>query len=521
MKWRKIENILAIIFIFYAATISLVYSLAGKLNHDEHQFMASAFMVAQQGLHPYQDFAYFHMPNLVYIYAPFFLTPFPFLLARIFVGICGFAICLLIFLYARSQFSEYDNRIRLIISGCFMLLLLHSPLYQTAVSHVWNHTPSTLFALLAVLLYSRGMHSEKIITILFLTGLCLGMAIGIRASFFPLIFPFLLVIILPSSNRHKTKLLQLIAFGAGGLLANIPAIYFFFTSFQDFWFGNVGYAELNTLYREERSYVKTMTLMGKFKYMYHIFFEKRLELMAVMACIYSLIIFICSRSWTHHRQKLELLLLFMVIPFLLVGALLATPSWYQYYFVLVPFLLLFSVNVLSRSSKQTLSSVAILPVVLFASISLVYGVSKSYNPILRVITKTESIIPIKVNDQSEILRNYVDSKQEKGKVLTLSPIFAVNAKLPIFEEFVTGPFAWRVSHLLSEEVALSRGLPIRSKIKVFVQQNMPSVILTGKEKIRLERPLISAARELGYKKVKTPSKITLWLSPDMNASRAQ
>ncbi|MCK5359199.1 MAG: hypothetical protein KAJ95_01160, partial [Gammaproteobacteria bacterium] len=148
-------------------------------------------------------------------------------------------------------------------------------------------------------------------------------------------------------------------------------------------------------------------------------------------------------------------------------------------------------------------------------------VSKSYNPILRVITKTESIIPIKVNDQSEILRNYVDSKQEKGKVLTLSPIFAVNAKLPIFEEFVTGPFAWRVSHLLSEEVALSRGLPIRSKIKVFVQQNMPSVILTGKEKIRLERPLISAARELGYKKVKTPSKITLWLSPDMNASRVQ
>jgi hypothetical protein len=34
------------------------------LNHDEHQFVASGALLARNGLLPYRDFVYFHVPLL-------------------------------------------------------------------------------------------------------------------------------------------------------------------------------------------------------------------------------------------------------------------------------------------------------------------------------------------------------------------------------------------------------------------------------------------------------------------------
>jgi hypothetical protein len=39
------------------------------LNHDEHQFLAPGALLAREGLLPFRDYALFHLPNLVYLYA--------------------------------------------------------------------------------------------------------------------------------------------------------------------------------------------------------------------------------------------------------------------------------------------------------------------------------------------------------------------------------------------------------------------------------------------------------------------
>ena len=510
---RLTNTVITIAVLTYAAIVSLLWCVSGHLDHDEHQFMASAFMVAQYGLHPYQDFAYFHMPNLVYLYAPFFFTPYPFMLARIFVGICGFGICLTIFLYARSLLSGYDKLTYLIIPICITVLLLHSPLYRHATSHVWNHTPSTFFALLAFLLHCRGIRLKSL-TILFFSGISLGMAIGIRLSFAPLIIPFLLVITFSPVGTFKTKGLQLFAFGVGGLFANVAAIFFFFTSYQDFWFGNVGYAELNTLYREEMSYSRAMTLAGKFKYLIKIFFKKPSELLAVLVYLYSLVLFAIDRNRSTERPKFELLFLLLSLPFLFLGCLAPTPSFHQYYFALIPFLMLLSLHALSNRRNKAFSGAVVLPFVLVASISFVYDSPFTHSSTINVFTRPQSLTPIKLQGEAEVLRSYIESKEREGKVLTLSPLYAVNSKLPIYEEFVTGPFAWRVSHLLSEEDAINRGLPLRSRIKSFVKERRPCAILTGKEIKELEILLMTVGHELGYQHIKTPSGIVIWLSAE-------
>jgi len=495
------------VIMLYAAVVSLSYCLSGDLNHDEHQFMASAFMVAQYGLHPYQDFAYFHMPNLVYLYAPFFFTQYPFLLARIFVGICGFGICFTIFLYARALLSRYGKLVSITIPICITVLFLNSQLYKLAASHVWNHTPATFFTLLAFLLHCRGIRFAKRFNVFFFSGMSLGMAIGIRLSFAPLIIPFLLAILLFHSGTFKTKGLQVLTFCIGGLLANVVAIYFFFTSFQDFWFGNIGYASLNTLFKEELSYMLPMTLVSKFTYLIHLFIRTSSEFLVLLACLYSLALFAIDRIRNPERLKFELLFILMLLPFLLFGCLAPSPSWQQYYFTIVPFIMLLSLYALSSRRDKRYPAAIVLPFIL-----LVAALNKS-DFTIDIFTKPQTLSPIELQRESEEIRSYIDVEALGGKILTLSPLYAVSSKLPIYEEFVTGPFAWRVSHLLSEEEAISRGLPLRTRIKTFVKERRPCAILTGKEnEWWLDKPLNEAAKDVGYYRIETSSGLILWRS---------
>jgi hypothetical protein len=144
---KKPYEIVPALALGYIAFSVFLFCLLSPIDHDEHQFMASAFMVAERGLHPYCDFPYFHMPNMVYLYAPFFLlTESPFLAARLFVGLCGLGICLVIFQVTRTLFWRSGQGYALVLAVSSTALIVHSPLFEAATSHVWNHTPSTLCA---------------------------------------------------------------------------------------------------------------------------------------------------------------------------------------------------------------------------------------------------------------------------------------------------------------------------------------------------------------------------------------
>jgi 4-amino-4-deoxy-L-arabinose transferase-like glycosyltransferase len=248
------------------ATLVMVWSaVAGPLgiNHDAHQFMASAFMVARHGLHPYRDFAYFHMPNLVYVSAPFFLTSSPFLMARVFAGLCAVGIGLTTCLSARALLAGHGTMSRLLVPIASTALLVHSPVFHDASSHVWNHTPATLCALLAFLLHCQAIRGERPVLYFWLSGVSLGMAIGIRSLLAPLVMPFLLAMVVFRAETVRAKGLHVLVFVAGGVLANGPAVYFLFTSAEDVFFGHLGYATLSTTYWQERSWRIAMTFVGK------------------------------------------------------------------------------------------------------------------------------------------------------------------------------------------------------------------------------------------------------------------
>lgn len=511
---RRVSTAITVAILAYSVIVSIWYPLSAPLEHDEHLFMASAFMVAQYGCHPYQDFAYFHMPNLVYLYAPFFLLPYSFMLARLFVAICAIGICLMIFLTARSLFAGHDKLNSFILPISSTALLIHSPLFHDASSHVWNHTPSVMCAVLAFFLHCLAIRGSKPSRYFFISGVSLGMAIGIRLSLAPLVVPFLLAVIVFRESTIREKALNVMAFAVGGLLANLPAVYFFFTSYEDFLFGNLGYAVLNTIYRQEMSFSGAMTFAGKVKYLAQSVFAKPAELLSLVVVLYSLLVLGIEMVRGTTRPRFEIVFLLILLPFVYIGSMAPTPSWYQYYFATVPFLILLSLYALSNLRCSAFSEAVGLLFVVAAVISFIYGSPLIRDSMISGLLRPESWTSIRIQREADNIRGYVDSRRGEGAVLTLSPLYAIESRLPIYKEFVTGPFAWRVSHLLSEEEAVNRNLPLRSRIKSFLGEKRPRAILTGKEEEELEIPLIREAQQLGYQPMVTPAGIVIWLSPE-------
>src|SRR4030067_3049580 len=60
-----------LIGILFVGSFLLIWSRAMQrgYNRDENQFVASGELLAEQTLLPYRDYPYFHMPNLIFVYA--------------------------------------------------------------------------------------------------------------------------------------------------------------------------------------------------------------------------------------------------------------------------------------------------------------------------------------------------------------------------------------------------------------------------------------------------------------------
>ncbi len=103
----------------------------------------------------------------------------------------------------------------------------------------------------------------------------------------------------------------------------------------------------------------------------------------------------------------------------------------------------------------------------------------------------------------------------EGKVLTFAPLFPMEGGLEIYEEFVTGPFAWRRAHLISENMRKNLRVLYEADLEEFLRADPPAAILVGHEKrFGLEDAFIEYAETNGYAPVTLSNGATLWVAPD-------
>ena len=185
------------------------------LIHDEHQFVAPAALLVEEGWLPYLDLPHFHMPYLVFAYGGLFLASDHLLMtARLLSVACAWLTLVLIFAAGWRVLGNVPpwRRLGLALGG--VALLIFNPLFVQASGMAWNHDLPVLLTVGALLAMARGLRRSTAGAELLLAGLLLSLAAGVRLSFATLAAPFLILAVLrpprpPADGRGRRLALLL------------------------------------------------------------------------------------------------------------------------------------------------------------------------------------------------------------------------------------------------------------------------------------------------------------------------
>lgn len=482
---------------------TLSFSLAMSKGQflDEHQHIAAGALLARDSLLPYKDYPFFHMPYLPFIYGGIFVFSDHLLFsARLFSALCAAAAGVAIFCVARRIFRERAGRWLVPLTAiAFFVTALQ---FIQTTGHAWNQEPAMLCALLSFLAYTAAFRSARPAHWVFTAGLLLGLGIGIRITLAPLVGALILILVLfPPSGVTRPRLIGFAAFGL--TLALLPAFILFLKAPEQFLFGNLEFVKVNDLFRQNIH--DTMTYFKKLRLTVR---QIVINLPLFSAFLGATIIaFLHARSARLPLPR-ETKALLVTLPFLLMGALAPSPVYKQYFYPLLPFLVLggvYAVQSVEESSKWWKRNVVWGGVCI--TVATIFAVSPHRH--LREIFSIGRWAPLQVHNRAVQMCTHAP---RSGRVLTLGPIWPLEAKLSIYPELATGPFAFRISHLVTPERRARLKLIGLPALEERMSTDPPAACFFGTEKY-LDPPIQALAKAHGFVLVKTFDAYELWTRP--------
>ncbi len=88
----------------------------------------------------------------------------------------------------------------------------------------------------------------------------------------------------------------------------------------------------------------------------------------------------------------------------------------------------------------------------------------------------------------------------KGKVATLLPLYALEGGLPVYPEFATGQFAYRLADITRDDLLRHYVTTSPTRVRALFEAEPPAAILVGFEPA-LERPFVEFAEAEGYRRI--------------------
>ena len=502
----QLEKFAALTLLIFAILFLAAYALSRELDHDEEQFISAGALLLRFGLLPYRDYPFFQMPNLAFINSLLFSrTQYLLLSARSFNVACAAALLILFCFNGARRLGEVTRPRWLAGAGC-ALILGFNPLTLFTAGRAWNHDLPVLMTVSALLALWRAFKSKRPLRWFFLSGLLLGAGIGSRLTIAPLPAPFILAMLLvPTAYTSRAK--ALILFLTGLLVALLPAVALLAMAPAQFYFGNFTYhGPIEQLYQQS-------TFPYKITLLHRALFALK-ELAASPSALLLIVGFAAIGIWPLRRagwrdliSRPETVTICLILPFLFVGCWIPIPPHRQYYYALIPILLLGIVYALPKdrfSPRRIAWMMAFLiSLEIMESIPTFWQDKTLFRP-----SRWESIL---VHRQGMEIRKYVT----RGPVLTLQPIYPLEAGLPIFNELATGPFAWRTAPFLTDRQRHAFHVMDPDNVEDFLRLHPPSAGLTGAEPAeqKLPREMLSFLQANGYLARPVAQHWMLWVSP--------
>lgn len=483
-----------------AAALLVVIFLAGSviltrgLSHDEHMYLSAAKMLNRGTL--YADFAYLQTPYMPFVYN-FVISVIQsgsiLLVARVTKVAVVVALLLVVFRLAAHLSSD-----RWFALAC-VFLLFENDIFRHTIGYARNYDLPMLFVLLAGwLILSSRSHPLTMLAHAG-AGFLVGLAIGTKLTYALIPFAFVLLILVDYKiNKRSVVLLASFSLGVG--VALVPAILLSVDAGIDrAWFNNLGYHHFNTTWRVETGYEKAMSFIGKIKDAKRTLWTVPSQFLLLLGLFVSAVIITEKRSSGPLLKVgpfLWCIALFLVAILMVV---VPTPVWKSYYSPLVIFSVLLVAALYSQLSTQNQRTARLLA---FACVFMLLTFNfSSHIGLVRSAVRPAEWPCVMIHEEGLALRQAVHQGGGACPVATLSPVYALEAGLDIYPELATGPFAYRIGELLSDDEIQRFRTTSAQHIGGLLEQCPPSAILVGFE-AALDTRLEEFAVQNGYERHK-------------------
>ncbi|MFN2199581.1 MAG: glycosyltransferase family 39 protein, partial [Caldilineaceae bacterium] len=467
-------------------------------SHNEQMYVAAGYLL-NHSERLYQDFAFVQTPYTPLIYAlAFRLSGGFYLLTAKLVNFGFFAVAAaLIYLITRRETRD------MVFSLTLLALFLANYYLLRTVIEASNYTIPMACSLGAYYLFVRSLDSRRRSVMFFLAGVLLAVAVGAKLYYATLAVPFGLAAL---AYPRRASLRSRIGAGALPLVAGtvagaLPLLYYAARDWDRFAFNNLGYHLLNAQWREANGSTATMTWSSKLDTARDLLANPSyLLIVAWLALAVAVVL-----AQQNKIRRSDVLSCSVVLSGLLTATALLTaftprPLFPQYFAMPIPFALALMAALYAQMLppyRRTLRQSAVIAAIL-VTITVLPRHTGSLRSALQGDDRWAGTEAVEV---SRFIRDAIEtsatSSGSPGKILTLSPVYAIESDLPIYPELATGSFVFRIGDLLSQEERERYHATSVSTISDLLDADPPAAILIGDEG-DLETPLLDFAQTHNY-----------------------
>ncbi|MBV1926385.1 MAG: hypothetical protein KUG62_04455 [Rhodobacteraceae bacterium] len=503
VQFALISGVIALVlFVMLVALYGRMMSFG--LRRDEMLFVTPAVLLDQWQL--YQDFFYNHVP-----YSAWYFRGSHLLFEN--MGLLGAArlgvfFAWLLLLGGLGWVTFRISQSWIVALFFVVALLTCEPLLAQAGMAATNNLLPLPFAVFGLGLFiAETFEDQPNKPALLIAGVCLSIAVGMKVSAVVFIPPiaigaFLLPRHMPFSRRALNVALPMIA---GGILGALPLFWrlisdpqLFLAHILKFHTGpHVAYWQANAAGEPGIA----MGLVGKLQLAYGTWLSGAGLVMVITLFYLVWVSFADMRSGSVARPRHlgQILVVLGALAMTAAMSLVPTPGFQQYYIqplVCMPILCAIFYRRLPRDYHHRVMPIFGAGLVVL----LLLGLPRLGPGLVRFAEPAE-FTTTKVARGGAALRQAVASSAVPGgPVATLFPIYPTEAGLPVYPEFATGPFAYRIAAFTDPSLAEHYTMVAEDGLKALFDATPPSAFLLGYDPI-LEAPFFSYARANGYRQV--------------------
>ena len=464
-------------------------SMTKPIGRDEHMYCAGAVLLSQ-GKMIYRDFSYVaQLPYHPLICAAMFRlfdTSRYLLTVRMLSVVCDILVMFAIVGIYQYVFRSYRVAGRLLGTAGAMLYVFN-PLVDYANGFAWNHDVVILCVVISFWLFvATDFEGKRKWLRIAAMGSLLTIATWMRVTTTMVWLVFLVMLLFSVKGELKIRLKAALPFLAGTLVFSAWPVYIIAQAPRAFFLNTVRIPMLNGAWLREAGMV---------------YDKLSLTVGSLMTANYILILIIgfnlyLSVVWQGRKEKnlnIGHMLLGALLPItFFVIAFVPPTMWRQYWAVPVPFIVISFAQPFLQLRKRAERVKGYRHFYVFCIlIATAVAVSVASYPVVLMrtlyITIPENWVP---NQVHEISKDFACKINEPKRVLTLSPLFAIETGCDIYPELSAGVFVYRIADYLSEDerrAALAVG---PAGIGELVDKVPPSAVITGIELGSLEKEML-------------------------------